>query len=447
MASGDSPGSRPGTRENPAGSPPAPAAPPRTAAPRAGGHRLGLGQGTALLVGAVLGPGVLALPRLAADAAGPASVLAWAGLLALSVPVALTFAVLGARFPGGGGVAAFAARAFGPAASVVVGWWFYFSIPVGVLAGALIGAQYVGEVLGLGSGGTPAVAVMLLTAAFAANHAGLRVSGRLQLVLTCLLALLLVVAVLVAAPHIRAAGFTPFAPHGWAGVGHAAGVLFFAFVGWEAASHLSGDFADPRRDLPRATALTLLVAGVLYLALAVTTVGVLGAGAATAAVPLAALLGHGLGPAAGPAAAAAAVLLSFGAVNTYIAGAARLGVTLAREGALPRRLAAGAAAGRGLALPAVLTAGSVAISVAFALDLDTLMRVTSACLAAVTFAGCAAATRLLSGRGRWTAAVATVFTVVVLLSCGAYLAVPACLAAVAALTRPGGRWTTGYTRV
>ena len=42
---------------------------------------------TALYVGAVLGPGVLILPALAAEAAGPASVLAWAALLALSAPL------------------------------------------------------------------------------------------------------------------------------------------------------------------------------------------------------------------------------------------------------------------------------------------------------------------------------------------------------------------------
>jgi hypothetical protein len=104
------------TRNDPAGS----------VAP-AGEHRLGTVQGTALFVGAVLGPGVLTLPHLAAAAAGPASILAWAALLALSVPVALTFASLGARYADGGGVATFAGRAFGPRIAVVVGWWFYGS--------------------------------------------------------------------------------------------------------------------------------------------------------------------------------------------------------------------------------------------------------------------------------------------------------------------------------
>src|SRR5438552_1613712 len=102
---------------------------------------LGVGSGTALLLGAVLGPGVLVLPKLAAAAAGPASLLAWAGLLALSVPVAITFAALGARHPDGGGAASFAAKAFGPRAAAAVGLWFYCAVPIGAPAAGLIGAD------------------------------------------------------------------------------------------------------------------------------------------------------------------------------------------------------------------------------------------------------------------------------------------------------------------
>jgi amino acid efflux transporter len=397
------------------------------------GGRLGPGQGTALLLGAVLGPGVLALPHLAAAAAGPASIVAWAALLALSVPVALTFAALGGRFPDGGGVAAFAARAFGARTAAVTGWWFYFAVPVGVPAGAVIGAEYVSSALGLGAGGTPAVACGLLAAAFAANHAGLRFSGRLQLLLAVLLVALLVAAVAAALPAVRPGNFTPFAPHGPEGIARAAGVLFFAFVGWEAASHLSAEFADPRRHLPRATVLTLAVVGVLYAGLAVTVIGVLGGRAAVSPVPLALLLEHGAGSLAGPVTAGAALLLSFGAINTYVAGGARLGAALARDGALPSWLAAGAAPGRvphrSLLLLAALSGAVTAAVAGSGIGLDPLMRATSACLAAVTAVGVAAATRLLSGAGRRTAAVATVLTLALLAACGPYLLVPLALAA------------------
>ena len=61
-------------------------------------------QGAALYVGAVLGTGVIALPALAAEVAGPASLIAWAALVLLSAPLAATFAALGARYPDAGGV-------------------------------------------------------------------------------------------------------------------------------------------------------------------------------------------------------------------------------------------------------------------------------------------------------------------------------------------------------
>ncbi|QXJ22916.1 amino acid permease [Actinomadura graeca] len=402
---------------------------------RPDGHRIGLAQGTALLTGAVLGPGVLALPHLAAAAAGPSAVVAWAVLLGLGAPVALTFAALGARHPDAGGVATFAARAFGPRAALAAGFCFYGAVPVGVLAGAMIGGDHVAAAAGLGRPASAGVAVALLIAAFAANHGGLRLSGRIQLVLVAVLTALLVAATLASAPHVRAGNFTPFAPHGPLGVAHAAGVLFFAFAGWEAASHLSADFTDPRRLLPRATVLTLAVVGVLYLGLAVTVTGVLGDRAATSPVPLALLLEDGIGGAARPVTGGAALVLSFVAMNTYVAGGARLGAALARDGALPAVLARGSAPGqvprRSLAVLAVPTAALSLAVLPTGVGLGPLMRVTAACLAAVTVIGMASATRLLTGRGRALARVGAVFTGVVLLSCGLYLAVPAVLAATA----------------
>jgi amino acid efflux transporter len=60
-------------------------------------------RGTALYVGAILGPGLLLLPGLAAAQAGPASILAWVALLALSGLFATVFAALGRRLPSAGG--------------------------------------------------------------------------------------------------------------------------------------------------------------------------------------------------------------------------------------------------------------------------------------------------------------------------------------------------------
>jgi amino acid efflux transporter len=71
--------------------------------------------------------------------------------------------------------------------------------------------------------------------------------------------------------------------------------------------------------------------------------------------------------------------------------------------------------------------------VVFKVDLDALMRATSACLAAVTIVGTAAAVRVLPPRsaGRRVAIVATAFALAVLASCGIFLLIPAALGLVA----------------
>lgn len=417
-------------------------------------HRLGVRAGTALCVGAILGPGVLTLPSSAAAAAGPASLVAWVGLVILSLPVALSFAALGGRYPDGGGVATYVHRAFGAAASAPVGWWFYWGVPIGVSSGALIGGEYVALAAGWGPGAAPMVALLVLAAAALANLAGLQMSGRVQLLMVGLLAVLLLVTITVAAGHVQADNFRPFLPQGWTSIGSAASVLFFAFAGWEAISHLSAEFAAPRRDLPKVTLLSWGIVSSLYIGLAVVTIGVLGGGAGRTTTPLTLVLEAGIGSPARMVAAAVGLFLTFGAVNAYLAGGARLGAALGRDGALPRTLVsdtseAGTVPRRSLV---VITVTGMAITLAAAVNvitLDTLLRATSACLTAVTMAGVVAAVVLLP-RGsalRTSAIVGSVVIAVVLGFCGLYLLLPAGLAGGAVAYRAlRGRGAAGPDR-
>ena len=408
-------------------------------------RRLGVGQGTAIYVGAILGAGLLALPALAAELAGPASVLAWALLLVLCVPVASTFAALGARYPDGGGIATFVYKAFGRRASAVVGYWFYFAWPVGGPATAYVGGLYIADALGGGQRSAVVATGLLLAAAFATNAFGLRVSARIQLILVGLLAVLLLVACVAALRSADSDNLRPFAPHGYPAIGRAASLLFFSFAGWEAVTHLSGEFRNPQKDLRRVTALTLVAIGILYVGLALTCVLVLGPRLPDTAVPLSELLRLSFGDAASAVTATLAAVLTFGALNSYLAGTSRLGAALARDGALPAWLAKGGAAGetprRSLALIAVAaTATTIVIGLAGA-DLSDIILATSALLLAVTVAGLVAGAKLFPG-GRpiwWGAIFAALAMGVVLLFSGFYLALPVGLALAATwYTMTGG---------
>ncbi len=331
---------------------------PGTPAAPAPGGRLTLVQGTAMYVGAVLGTGVIALPALAASAAGPASLVAWLLLVCISAPLAFTFAALGARHPDAGGVSTYARLAFGDRAAAIVGWCFYAAVPPGSAAAALFGGAYVSGAIGGGRVTTDVTALLLMIVVTVTNMFGVRISGRVQLGLAGVLVSFLTVAVLFSLPHARLANLTPFAPHGWLAIGPAMALLTWSFVGWEAITHLTAEFRRPARDLPRATTAAVLVVGVIYLAVAFAIITVLGPAAAGSPAPLGDLLASAFGGGGRYLAAVAAVLLTLGAMNAYYAGAAKLGSALGRDGALPQWFARGSSAGevplRSLAVNATL---------------------------------------------------------------------------------------------
>ncbi|WP_227025678.1 APC family permease [Streptomyces fodineus] len=387
-------------------------------------------QGSALYVGAVLGTGVIALPALATRAAGPASLLAWLGLVLLSVPLAATFAALGARYPDGGGVSTYVRHAFGARAAAVVGWCFYFAVPAGAPAAGMFAGAYVAGALGGGRRTVVVTAAVLLVLVAVANGFGLTFSGRLQLALAVLLVALLLAAVVAALPHARLRNLHPFAPHGWSAVGSAAALLVWSFAGWEAITHLAADFRRPARDLPRATAVAIAVVGVLYLAVAATSVLVLGPAAGTSDAPLAELLALGVGGTVQVLAAAVAVLLTLGTMNAYFAGAARLGGALGRDGALPAWLARGGSVGevprRSLAVVSGLSGLALAATAVAGVGTRPLVLLTTGSFVTVYALGTAAALRLLprGSLSRRCALLALVAVAALLVMTGWYLLWP-----------------------
>jgi amino acid efflux transporter len=393
------------------------------------GH-LGVARGAALYVGALMGTGLLLVPSLAVQAAGPAAIVAWAALLVLSAPLAITFAALGVRHPVDGGVAAYVAAGIGRRASAVTGACFLTAVLIGAPAVALVGGLYVADLTGSGRAVAVGVGLAILALALIMNALGIRVASGVQLGLVAVLVAVIALGVAVALPGHAGHGWSPFAPHGAWAIGTAANVLVWLFIGWEAMAQMAGEFRDPGRDLPRAVALAFGIIGVLYVGLAVATITVTGDRDST--VPLADLLATGLGDAGRRATVPLAVVLTLGTMNVYVGGAARLAAALAAEGALPAWLAG---AHRGAMQRPLLVLGVVGVALlgalgAHGLDPDDLVRATSACFIAVYVLALTAAVRILDGRERAAAGTALAFTAVVAVFSTWFLAVPALAAAV-----------------
>jgi amino acid efflux transporter len=404
-------------------------------APRQG--HVGLLQGSALYIAAVLGTGILVLPALAATRAGPASILAVLAVLLLSIPLAGTFAALAARYPDAGGVATFVRLALGRTAARMAGYWFFFGVCVGTPVVAVLGSSYVVAIFGGSRWVVVVVAVLLLIPPFVSNAYGVRVSGGVQLLLTGALVAIVVGVVVIASPAGRAANFTPFLPHGWGGVGAAISLFVWAFAGWEAMTHIAGEFRNPRRTIPLATAIAVAAVGISYLALQIVTVAVLGPTAGDSPVPLLDLVAA-TAPGIGPVfVAVIAAVVALGVLNAYVGAFAKLGASLGRDGDLPRWLARGAESGgiprRSLLVVGLLATVYLIALVVAGLDLTPFILIHTSCMVAVYALGMAAAVRLLArwSLGWWLAIVSCVLVIGLLLLAGANLVIPAALAVVA----------------
>ncbi len=300
---------------------------------------LSVADGFVLYTSAVLGQSLIVLPSIAARQAGPWSILVWAGLAAVSYPLARIMAELGARYPSAGGVIAFIGHGLGKPTGWLTGTLYLAAIAVGGPPTAFVFSEYLGRLVPLPGRWPVVVAALLLAMLVAGNCFDVSRVMRLQrwAFLGCLAAIS--VALLLALPHVSAARLTDVRGYDLADVASTGLICFFAFVGWENAAFSGEEFADPR-TLIKALGLAVAAVGVLFVLLGITVAGSLSRTVlASSDASLADLTRLSLGDAGTRVAAVIALLLLFLFMFTWARSAARLIFALARDGLFPRPLA------------------------------------------------------------------------------------------------------------
>ena len=111
--------------------------------------QISLAQGISLLLTTLMGTGAFVVPALASTIAGEQALWAWILLILLMLPIALTFAMLGARYPHAGGTAYLLSKAFGSRWENFTGWLYLSVIPTGLPAAITIATGYLGNFLGI----------------------------------------------------------------------------------------------------------------------------------------------------------------------------------------------------------------------------------------------------------------------------------------------------------
>jgi APA family basic amino acid/polyamine antiporter len=298
-------------------------------------RHLGTSDAVVIGLGSMIGAGIFAALGPAARAAGSGLLLGLAVAAVVAYCNAISSARLAARHPSSGGTYVYGRERLGAFWGYLAGWGFVVGKTASCAAMALTVGSY------LWPGQAHAVAVAAVVALTAVGYAGIRKSAWLTraIVAVVLAVLALVVVAALTSPNAGSPGFGAGSSLG--GVLQAAGLLFFAFAGYARIATLGEEVRDPERTIPRAIPLALGIALVVYAAVAVAVLSVLGSdGLAKAPAPLAdALRAAGL-PGLAPVVRVGATVAAIGSLLALLLGVSRTTLAMARDRHLPHALAA-----------------------------------------------------------------------------------------------------------
>ena len=294
------------------------------------------------IINVMIGGGIFRVPALVAASLGPAAPIAYVMCAVAMALIVSCIASAGKRVTLTGGPYAYVGTALGPYAGFISGVLLWM---IGMFATAAVSsvmASSIGELIPALSGTGMHSAILAVAFGFwtGINMRGVKVGVSLNTVVTIakLLPLLLLAGVgvfFVRGEHLQIV--TSPAPADFARMSL---ILVFAFAGIEVALIPSGEVRDPERTLPRAIALAMIGATVLYIALQVVAQGILGPALATSTVPLADAAGASLGGWARSLLLAGAAVSMFGHLGGMTLSIPRILYAMARDGYLPRALSA-----------------------------------------------------------------------------------------------------------
>ncbi|MBM3197768.1 MAG: amino acid permease [Chlamydiae bacterium] len=261
---------------------------------------------TTIGIGAIIGAGLFVLTgQVAAEYAGPGILFSFLIAGMISVFAALCYAEFAALIPISGSAYSYAYFTMGEfpawvigwgmtlqyllsACTVSVGWSSYFTsllgdfglhIPTWLSTPPLIhdaqsGWHFSGALLNL-----PAMCIVAIMGCVIAT--GIKAAASFNNVMVFLKLAVVVLFIACGVGYINLDNLSPFIPentgvfgqYGWSGILRGAGLLFFAFIGFDALSTLTQEAKNPQKDMPRGMLGSLGLCTLVYLLFAVVLLG------------------------------------------------------------------------------------------------------------------------------------------------------------------------------
>ena len=314
----------------------------------------------ALGVGAIVGTGILTLIGVGADRAGPSVLLSFAIAGAICACAALAYAELAAMMPAAGSAYTYS---YAAVFAWVVGWSLILEYSLVVSTVAVGWSGYASPLLaGIGfplaltqgpelGGLINLPAIFIIAVVTGLLLLGTRESARINTVLVVIKIATLALFVAVTLPTFDASHLHPFMPYGFTstagpdgtkrGVMAASAIIFFAFYGFDAISTAAEETKRPERDLAIGIVGSMLACTIIYMLVAAAAIGAVPfTSFADSPEPLALILRDLGRPGIARIIATAAVIALPTVLLAFLYGQSRIFLAMARDGFLPRGLAA-----------------------------------------------------------------------------------------------------------
>ncbi|MDQ2858074.1 MAG: amino acid permease [Candidatus Eremiobacteraeota bacterium] len=306
---------------------------------------------TALGIGAIIGTGIFVLTgKAAATSAGPAIVLSFVIAGIVSALAALCYAELASSVPVSGSAYTYVYATLGElvawivgwglileyalgSATVAIGWSGYFSDFIGATFGLVIPKALRTNSFDGGIVNVPAALIILVITALLIR--GTSESVTVNKIIVALKLAVVAFFIIIGAGHVNPANWHPFAPFGVNGIINGAGLVFFAYIGFDAVSTSAEEVRNPERDLPRGIIGSLAVCTVLYIIVAAVLTGIVPYAKLDVSSPVSySLISIGLGW-AGAIVALGAIAGLTTVLLVLLYGQSRVFFAMSRDGLLP----------------------------------------------------------------------------------------------------------------
>ena len=293
-----------------------------------------------MAINGIIGAGIFGLPAKTFSLIGTYSLFAFIACALVVTLIILCFAEVGSRFDDTGGPYLYAREAFGPTVAFEVGWLIWLARLTAFAANCNLMVSYLGFFWAPATSTIPRIIIIIVTvlALTILNVTGVRQAAIASDAFTIGKLIPLLIFIAAGLFFLNPGAFTFGARPTTGAFSQSVLLLIYAFTGFEMAAIPAGETRDPRKHLPRALLMAIVVVAIVYIFVQVVCIGTL-PGLATSTKPLADAGQHFLGTAGGALISAGAIISIVGNLNITLLSGSRVPFAIAEQKQLPKVIA------------------------------------------------------------------------------------------------------------